>query len=183
MTDEIQSNLEALSEDEGLTDNLTDEPARALLNWAAQQIQAGLDLPSVRRAVRAANRDEIASPEAAVAAASAALGAGGSAAAATPPAQPPAAQPPAAQPPALDAAVQSGIAAGMDHAQANAPSAAKAAPAGIFNAALAAVRQIGAQGRAATPPAAAPPAAAGRGRRPKHQARRSRKSRFSTRRP
>ncbi len=182
MSDEIQSNLEALSEDEGLTDNLTDEPARALLAWAEQHIKAGLDLPSVRRAVRAANRDEIASPEAAVAAASAALGAGASAAAAvTPPAQPPAAQPPAAQPPALDAAVQGGIAAGLD--QAAPPSADSAAPAGIFNAALSAVRQIGAQGRAAATPDATPAAAAGRGRGRKHQARRPRQSRFSTRRP
>lgn len=73
MSNDIQSALEALAEDEGLTDNLTDAPAQALLGWAETQIKAGLDPKMVRQAVRAANRDTLDSAATVLAAAIAAL--------------------------------------------------------------------------------------------------------------
>jgi hypothetical protein len=189
MSDDIQSNLEALSEDEGLTDNLTDAPAKAVLAWAEQQIKAGHELPDVRRAARAANRDTFDSPEAAIAAASAALGAGASAA--NPPAassaatvsaaaKPPAASPAAAaSPPTLTAAVESGIAAGIAQAEQAAATITAAAPDHMFKAAVTAVRELGSQALAAATARPTAPASARRSWRPKRQ---SRRSRFSTRR-
>src|SRR6476469_797365 len=74
MSTNIDAALEALYEDDGLTDNLTDGPAKAVLAWAETQIKAGLAPQQVRNAVRAANREELDESAAAVAAASAALG-------------------------------------------------------------------------------------------------------------
>ena len=72
---DIQSALEALYEDEGLTDNLTDAPAKALLAWAETQIKAGVEPKTVRTAARAANREDLADTTAVLAAANTALGA------------------------------------------------------------------------------------------------------------
>ena len=66
---DIQSALEALYEDEGLTDNLTDAPAQALLAWAETQIKAGVEPKTVRTAARAANREDLADTTAVLAAA------------------------------------------------------------------------------------------------------------------
>ena len=74
-SNDIQSALEALYEDEGLTDNLTDAPAKALLAWAETQIKAGVEPKTVRTAARAANREDLADTTAVLAAANTALGA------------------------------------------------------------------------------------------------------------
>ena len=74
-SNDIQSALEALYEDEGLTDNLTDAPAKTLLAWAETQIKAGVEPKTVRTAARAANREDLADTTAVLAAANTALGA------------------------------------------------------------------------------------------------------------
>src|SRR5687768_13117119 len=109
MSTTIDSALEALYEDDGLTDNLTDGPAKALLAWAESQIKAGTDPQQVRKAVRAANREDLDESAAAVAAASAALGVAAPgpsqpAPAATPSSPPAAAEPAAAAAPAPSSA-------------------------------------------------------------------------------
>lgn len=72
-TEEQLAALERLREHESLTDNLTDAPAKALLNWAEQQILRGVPADSVFAAVRAANRSAAQSDESALAVAQAAL--------------------------------------------------------------------------------------------------------------
>jgi len=74
-SNDIQSALEALYDDEGLTDNLTDAPAKSLLAWAETQIKAGVEPKTVRTAARAANREDLADTTAVLAAANTALGA------------------------------------------------------------------------------------------------------------
>ena len=81
MADDQQAALEALYENEGLTDNLTDPLAKALLAWAESQIRGGAEPKAVQRAMRAANSDEHASAADVLGAAAAALGAAGAAAA------------------------------------------------------------------------------------------------------
>lgn len=55
LSSEQKSSLERLYENESLTDNLTDADAKAVLQWAQQQIIADTDGDLVRAAVNAAN--------------------------------------------------------------------------------------------------------------------------------
>lgn len=55
LTSEQKMQIERLYENESLTDNLTDADARAVLQWAQQQILAATDGEMVAAAVRAAN--------------------------------------------------------------------------------------------------------------------------------
>jgi hypothetical protein len=63
LTPEQSSALDRLAENESLTDNLTDEPARALLDWAQQQILKNFDSQIVTAAVSAANQEGDASAQ------------------------------------------------------------------------------------------------------------------------
>ncbi len=56
LTPEQKISIERLYENESLTDNLTDNDARAVLEWAQQQIIAETDGELVKQAVRAANQ-------------------------------------------------------------------------------------------------------------------------------
>ncbi len=68
--------FERLANNERLTDNLTDNTAKALLSWAEQQLQAGVDEADVLQAARQANRDDIVDVSQVLAAANAALNQG-----------------------------------------------------------------------------------------------------------
>lgn len=73
LSEEKKQRLERLSENESLTDNLTDDDARALLKWAEQQILSDVDGELVASAVRSANQSGVKDSNALLAEASAAL--------------------------------------------------------------------------------------------------------------
>ncbi len=60
----IELAIERMRENESLTDNLTDDLARALLVWAEQQIRKGIAFERVVSAMRAANHSQATTREA-----------------------------------------------------------------------------------------------------------------------